>query len=323
MTLSEFGAKIHPSYGETTVWGFDHGVPGPVIHATYGDPVLLRIHNHLPSVKIAQDFGLSQAAIHLHNAHTPTESDGYPEDHVNSINDPTAISPLGFKDHHYPNVYAGFVAAKDSVGNPAEALGSLWYHDHCIDFTAQNVYKGMFGPYLLFDAQNTGNETTGLRLPSGQYDVPIFFNDFLFDSQAQLVFDLFNLDGILGDRFTANGAIQPFFNVDKRRYRLRLYNPGPSRWYEFALFDGQKFLPFWQISNDGNLLPEAVQVTSVRVAVAMRVDIIVDFSKCATSRLYLVNRLEQVNGRGPTGKILTPGAPILQLNIGAPAPDYS
>ena len=60
--------------------------------------------------------------------------------------------------------------------------------------------------------------------------MPIFFNDFLLDDDRQLVFDLFNLDGILGDRFCANGAIQPFFDVDKRRYRFRLYNPGPSRW---------------------------------------------------------------------------------------------
>ena len=324
MTLSEFKVQLHPNYGPVTkVWGFDGGVPGPVIHATYGNPVLLRIHNYLPSTKMAQDFGIAEDAIHLHNAHTPTESDGFPDDYVNSINDPTTISPLGFKDHHYPNVYAGFVAANDSVGNPAEALGSLWYHDHHIDFTAQNVYKGMFGPYLLFDAQDTGDETTGLRLPGGAYDVPIMFNDFLLDNQAQLVFDLFNLDGILGDRFTANGAIQPFFNVDKRRYRLRLYNPGPSRWWEFALFDGTNFLPFWQISNDGNLLPQAVQVTSVRLSTAKRVDIIVDFSKYSASRLYLVNRLEQVNGRGPTGKILTPGTPIVQINVGNKAPDFS
>jgi FtsP/CotA-like multicopper oxidase with cupredoxin domain len=324
MTLSEFQAQLHPNFGKvTTVWGFDGGVPGPIIHATYGEPVLLRIHNHMPSVKIPQDFGIAEDAIHLHNGHTPTESDGYPLDYVNSINDPTTISPLGFKDHHYPNVYAGFAAANNSVGDCREGLGSLWYHDHHIDFTAQNVYKGMFGGYLLFDDLDTGNETTGLRLPSGQYDVPIFFNDFLLDEHAQQVFDLFNLDGILGDRFCANGAIQPVFNVDKRRYRLRLYNPGPSRWYEFALFDGTKFLPFWQISNDGNLLPQAVQTTSVRLSTAKRVDVIVDFSKYTASRLYLVNRLEQVNGRGPTGKILSPGTPIVQINVGNQAPDYS
>ena len=81
------------------------------------------------------------------------------------------------------------------------------------------------------------------------------------------------------------------------------------------MYDGTKFLPFWQITSDGNLLPQAIQVNSVRVAVAERVDIIVDFSKINASRLYLVNRLEQVNGRGPTGKVLTPGSPIMQINL--------
>jgi FtsP/CotA-like multicopper oxidase with cupredoxin domain len=153
--------------------------------------------------------------------------------------------------------------------------------------------------------------------------VPIMFSDPLFDPDCQLVFDLFNLDGILGDKVAANGVIQPTFDVDKRRYRFRLYAPGPSRWWEFALYDGKNFLPFWQISSDGNLLPQAISVNSVRLGVAERADIIVDFSKINASRVYLVNRLEQVNGRGPTGKILTPGTPIVQLNIGRAAPDYS
>ncbi len=321
--LQEAQAQLHPNYGPTTIWGFDGRYPGPLLQATIGEPVLLRIHNRLPSVKKPVDFGIAEFATHLHNAHTPSESDGFPTDTVNSVNDPNSVNPGGFKDYHYLSAYPGFSASPSSVGDSREGLGSLWYHDHHIDFTAQNVYKGMAGPYVIHDELDTGDETTGLRLPSGAYDVPIFFNDFLFDRHFQLVFDLFNLDGILGDRFTANGAIQPFFDVDKRRYRLRLYNPGPSRWTEFSLFDGKSFLPFWQISNDGNLLPQAVRVTSVRLPVAARVDIIVDFSKYAASRLYLVNRLEQVNGRGPTGKILTPGIPYLQFNIGTAAPDHS
>ncbi len=147
--------------------------------------------------------------------------------------------------------------------------------------------------------------------------MPIFFSDALFDQDYQLVFDLFDLDGILGDKYLANGAIQPYLNVDKRRYRFRLYNPGPSRWWEFALYDGTNFLPFWQISTDGNLLPNAVQVSSVRLGVAERADIIVDFGNISAQRLYIVNRLEQVNGRGPTGKILAPGTAVVQINIGS------
>jgi FtsP/CotA-like multicopper oxidase with cupredoxin domain len=181
----------------------------------------------------------------------------------------------------------------------------------------------------LFDDVDTGDETTGLRLPSGDYDVPIVFYDVAFDPDYQPVFDLFNTDGILGDKFSANGIIQPKFSVKQRRYRLRLLNIGPSRWYEFWLSDGKNLItkPFWQISSDGNLLPHPIQVDSVRLAVAERVDIIVDFQTLRSlgPQLFLVNRLEQVNGRGPTGKLLpiSQATQIIRFDIGDPAPDAS
>jgi FtsP/CotA-like multicopper oxidase with cupredoxin domain len=319
LTMAETQLKLHPDLGPTTYWAFDGVVPGPLIQAKYGEPVLVRYHNHLPSVNVKQAYGIAEMTTHLHNGHTPSESDGNPVNYFNSINDPNAINPHGFKDQHYPNVLAGFTDPQfGSGGNPAEALSSLWYHDHHLDFTAQNVYKGMFGCYNLFDKADSG-DGTGLGLPYGKYDVPIFFHDVLLDSSCQTVFDLFNLDGILGDRFMANGVIQPHFEVDKCRYRFRLYAPGPSRWWDWSLWDGVNFQPFWQISTDGNLLPNAVKVNSVRIAVAERVDIIVDFGeifkRTGAKRLYFVNRAEQVNGRGPTGKTLTPGTPVLQINL--------
>jgi FtsP/CotA-like multicopper oxidase with cupredoxin domain len=321
--MAETQIKLHPDYSPSTYWAFDGLLPGPLIQAKYGEPVLVRFHNHLPSVNVPQAFAIAEMTTHLHNGHTPSESDGNPVNYFNSINDtgpldPTTglpVNPHGFKDQHYPNVLAGFTDPQFGPGgNPNEALGSLWYHDHHLDFTAQNVYKGMFGCYNLFDPLDSG-DGTGLRLPHGEFDVPIFFHDILLDKGCQPVFDLFDLDGILGDRFAANGAIQPFFNVKKARYRFRIYAPGPSRWWEWSLWDGTNFFPFWQISTDGNLLPNAVQVSSVRIAVAERVDIIVDFSKFKGSRLYFVNRAEQVNGRGPTGKTLSPGTPVLQINV--------
>jgi FtsP/CotA-like multicopper oxidase with cupredoxin domain len=355
----------NPNFGSTTIWGFSAtldgppSAPGPLIHATYGEPVLVRFQNSLPSVNIPAPggFGIAEITTHLHNGHTPTESDGNPVDFFNSSFDagpqqldpatgqpilvdgkPVRSNPFGFKDQFYPNVYAGYTntktnpnpvvpAASNSIATPAgdktEALSSLWYHDHHLDFTAQNVYKGMFGPYNLFDARDNGNENNanphdlnaGLGLPSGPFDIPIFFNDFVLDQDFQLVFDLFDLDGILGDTFCANGAIKPFMSVFARRYRLRLYNPGPSRWYQFALFNGTDFVPFYQVATDGNLLPQAVPVTSVRLSVAERADIVVDFSKTSAKRLYLVNILEQVNGRGPTGNLLNPGTALIQINI--------
>jgi FtsP/CotA-like multicopper oxidase with cupredoxin domain len=319
LTMQECKLQVSPDYAPTTFWGFDSIVPGPLIQAKYGEPVLVRFHNHLPSVKVPQAYGIAEITTHLHNGHTPSESDGNPVNFFNSTNDPNAVNPHGFKDQHYPNVLAGFTdPTYGPSGNPAEALSSLWYHDHHLDFTAQNVYKGMFGCYNLFDDQDTGTGH-GLGLPYGEFDIPIFFHDVLFDKYCQTVFDLFNLDGILGDRFLANGVIQPFLNVKQSRYRFRLYAPGPSRWWEWSLWDGTNFQPFWQIATDGNLLPNAVKVSSCRIAVAERIDIIVDFAeifkRTGKSRLYFVNRAEQVNARGPTGKVLTPGTPVLQVNI--------
>ena len=331
LEMREDFAQLHPDLpAKTRFFGFHDNngnlrVPGPLIRAKYGEPVLVRYKNKLPSVNTAQDFGIAEMTTHLHNGHTPSESDGNPVNFFNSINDPNAANPKGFKDQHYPNVYAGFRdPAFGPAGNPKEALGSLWYHDHHLDFTAQNVYKGMFGCYNLFDDLDTGVPGQGLNLPCGpsangdDLDCPIFFHDAVLDAGAQLVFDLFDLDGIIGDRFLANGQIQPFLNVAPQRYRFRLYAPGPSRWWEWSLYDGKQFWPFYQIMTDGNLLPDAVQVSSVRIAVAERVDIIVDFGKmraAGVQRLYFVNRAEQVNGRGPTGNTLTPGTPVLQVNI--------
>jgi hypothetical protein len=56
-------------------------------------------------------------------------------------------------------------------------MSTLWYHDHRVDFTAQNVYKGLAGFYLLFNQFDTGDETTGFRLPSfPNFDIPMMFN---------------------------------------------------------------------------------------------------------------------------------------------------
>ena len=183
----------------------------------------------------------------------------------------------------------------------------LWYHDHRVDFTSQNTYKGLFGFYCLFNQFDTGSDQTGFRLPSfPDHDIPLAFNDKVFDPQTgQLVFDLFNLDGILGDKFLVNGVIQPFLNVEPRRYRFRLLDVGPSRFYEFFLTGNvggtgsATTNPYFLIGTDGNLIPHPIQVQSLRIGPAERVDVIIDFSKFAGKTLYLENRLLQLSGQGP------------------------
>jgi len=289
---------MSPDLPVQTIWGFDDSnghltSPGPTYAARYGVPQITRNHNALPST--TGGFGIPSVTTHLHNGHTPSESDGNPCDFYGSG---------FFCDQHYPNVLAGFASTNPPNGDINESMSTLWYHDHRVDFTSQNTYKGLLGFYLLFNQFDTGDESTGFHLPSyPQFDIPLAFADKVFDTQhGTLFFDLFNLDGILGDKFLVNGKIQPFFEVQPRRYRFRLLDTGPSRFYQFFLTDLQNpsaVNPFWVIANDGNLLPNPVQVSSVRIGVAERVDVIIDFRPFAGRTIYLENRLRQINGMGP------------------------
>ncbi len=288
-----------PDLPNQTIWAFSDGThvtsPGPTYKANYGVPQLTRNINSLPPANQNGGFGIPSVTTHLHNGHTPSESDGNPCDFYGIGN---------FCDQYYPNVLAGFNSDHAPNGDINESLSTLWYHDHRVDFTAQNTYKGLLGFYCLFNQFDTGDEGTGFHLPSfPQFDIPLAFADKVYDpSNGRLFFDLFSLDGILGDKFLVNGKIQPFFQVQPRRYRFRLLNTGPSRFYEFFLTDLNNLSaknPYFVIADDGNLLPNPVQVVSARIGVAERIDVIIDFRAFAGKTIYLENRLLQLNGQGP------------------------
>jgi FtsP/CotA-like multicopper oxidase with cupredoxin domain len=300
----EFQWQYHPDppyTGGSWSWGFQAGsfqpsTPGPTYAARYGEPVLVRRVNDLPPVGRANvTFGMPSTTSHLHNAHTASESDGNPVDWIDSGE---------FWDHHYANFPAG--------GDPLQKLTTLWYHDHRLDFTAANVYAGLAGFYFLFDEDDTGDENTGWHLPSfPKYDIPLIIQDIRFadiGGTAQVVFDAWNTDGMLGDRMTVNRRITPTFDVEPRKYRFRILNGGPSRFYELFLRaerqgSGRHEYPnFVAITGDGNFLPEPVVTESIFLGVAQRVDVILDFSSYKPGdHVYLHNLLQQLNGAGPSG----------------------
>jgi FtsP/CotA-like multicopper oxidase with cupredoxin domain len=307
--------NVSPDLPTQTLWGYNGIVPGPMIVARYGEPILVRQRNQLP-VQGNNGFGFGSVSTHLHNGHTPPESDGYPCYYFDSGK---------FYDYHYPIVYAGVKSTHIAQGGDIkEAMHTMWYHDHRIEHTAENTYKGLAGTHIQFNQFDTGDETTGFRLPSfPDYDIYMMFNDRVFDNQTGLLaFDQFNLDGILGDKFLVNGKVQPVLHVSPRRYRFRWLVSGPSRFFQLFVLDptnnGTK--PFWQLSTDGNFLEKPVQVNSCRIAVAQRVDVIVDFTGLQGKTFYLENRLEQQDGRGPTGKVLNAGQgdKVLKIVVDGP-----
>jgi FtsP/CotA-like multicopper oxidase with cupredoxin domain len=203
-------------------------------------------------------------------------------------------------------------------GDWREIQGTMWAHDHRFFFTAENVYKGNLGMINYYSGRDRGHETitsgTNLRLPSGtqlgfgnvDFDINLVISDGATDQLGQYFFDIFTTDGFLGDLPLVNFAYAPYLEVLPRKYRFRILNGSMSRFYRLAIsFNGQA-VPFKFIANDGNLVVNPIELTSLdEQGIAERYDIVVDFSQFSVDdRLYLVNRLRmRDDGRGPDGSL--------------------
>ena len=313
--------RFHPDLpvqGENAVWTYDGTFPPKLALIRYGEPLLFRNHNGLPfSITQNGGFGRHTTSTHKHNAHHGAENDGFTG---------AFFFPGQFYDYHWPIVLAGFRtinpdATDPNAGGPDdsggiikvpgdwhETMSSHWLHDHMFSFTAQNVYKGLAGMINIYSAKDRGNEVindgVNLRLPSGtarsfgnlDYDVNLMLADKAWDAQGQLAFDIFEVDGFLGDRICVNGAFKPFFEVERRKYRFRILNAAVARFFTISLSDAS---PMIQIGNDGNLLPRPVTLTQLdELGIAERYDIVIDFSRYKVNdKVWLVNLAEHENGR--------------------------
>src|SRR5712692_609501 len=103
--------SVSPDLPPQIMWGFDGIAPGPTFVARYGEPILVRNVNALPPSN--GGYGKPSVTTHLHNGHTPSESDGNPCD----------FFEIGhFYDQHYPNALAGFASTHAPTGDINEAL---------------------------------------------------------------------------------------------------------------------------------------------------------------------------------------------------------
>src|SRR4051812_35851600 len=258
--------KFHPSMPaqlETSLWTFNGTIPPKLVLGRYGEPILFRHHNELPrNVKDNNGFGRHTISTHEHNGHHGYENDGFTG---------AFFYPGQYYDYHWPIKLAGFStinadASDPKAGGPAdngginkvagdwrETMSTHWFHDHMFGFTAQNVYKGNAAMFNIYSSLDRGaediNDGVNLRLPSGQaektgkswgnldYDINLMIADKAFDARGQLAMDIFEFDGFLGDVMTVNLAYQPYFNVERRKYRFRILNGSVARFFKIALAD--------------------------------------------------------------------------------------
>jgi FtsP/CotA-like multicopper oxidase with cupredoxin domain len=316
--------KFHPgcpTQNPANVWTFNGCIPPKLVLGRYGEPILFRHHNNLPVDKTQNaGFGTHTISTHEHNGHHGAENDGFTGAY---------FYPGQFYDYHWPIVLAGFRTINPDATDPRasspddsggivkvagdwhETMSTHWFHDHMFSFTSQNVYKGNAAMFNIYSGLDRGNEAindgVNLRLPSGttnswgnlDYDVNLMLADKAWDKDGQLYFDIFNLDGFLGDCMTVNLTYRPYFEVERRKYRFRILNASVSRFFKYGLSDGSQMI---QIANDGNLLPQPVpQTVSDEQGIAERYDWIIDFSRYKVGdRVSLVNMCEHQDGKKPS-----------------------
>ena len=269
---------------KTPSLGFNGCVPGPTFRARLGEPMVIRVHNPLDI----------ESSLHHHGAHSPSHSDGHPCFYT--LHGET-------RDYYYPNCVP---RNADGSEDWSESPSTMWYHDHGNDVTAHNVAHGLAGFSIFTDPFEEDliakNILPAIDGPDGEhapYDVPMALTDQLLNLDGTISWDPLDHDGRIGNLFCVNGVVQPFMNVERRKYRLRLLGCSLARIYELRLSNNA---PMWQIGNDSWLLPKPVTVTRITLPPGKRADVIVDFSKLpAGSEIYLENIMEQTDGRKPKG----------------------
>jgi FtsP/CotA-like multicopper oxidase with cupredoxin domain len=245
-------------------------------------------------------------------------------------------------DYYYPVMDPGVLDNLRCVSTEGPELtarpSTQWYHDHLLDFTGPNAYRGQAGFVVCVDELDSGDENdpnpAALRLPSGDFDIPLALQDKRIAPDGSLVFSSFDHDGFLGDKFCVNGKVQPYLEVQRRKYRFRFLNGSNARIYRLFINDGLPFgktYPMDLIATEGGLLSRPLRGTiSLLLAMAERLEVVFDFSKLPpdTNEVFLENRLPQTNGRKPDDGLLVAGQKqnqLLQFRVKGdpPNPDKS
>ena len=223
----------------TETWGVNGSYLGPTLLAARGDEVVMRVDNRLGE----------KTTLHWHGMHLPAKADGNPH------------QPIADGDTWSPSW---------RIDQPA---ATLWYHPHPHGRTADHVYRGIAGLFLVEDARSDSNLPTDY----GVDDIPLILQDKRFNDDGTLELDapLFSSVGQLGDTILVNGTYNPHVEVRDELVRFRVLNASNGRAYDIGFDDGR---PFSLVATDGGLLPSPHTTTSIQVSPGERVEIVARFT---------------------------------------------
>ncbi|RJL35554.1 multicopper oxidase family protein [Bailinhaonella thermotolerans] len=297
----------------TEVWGYDGVFPGPTFDVRAGRPIRVRVVNRLPV----------PTSTHLHGGVTPPDSDGYPTHLVV----PSGLAGRFRPGHGGQGAHGGQAgqgghgARRPEAWRPAretfvheyplgQAAATLWYHDHRMDFTGPQVYRGLAGMFLIRDEAEDA-----LPLPRGDREIPLLICDRAFEEDGALRYPSVDPallgepgvtgahhQGVEGDVMLVNGAPWPVAEVAAVRYRLRFLNACNARRLDLRLDPPPPSgAAFTQIGGDIGLLSRPRPLDGLVLAGAERADVVVDFGAYPVgTRVVLRNRL----GAGRTREVM-------------------
>jgi bilirubin oxidase len=245
----QHGEKSFLPGTKTATLGINGDYLGPTIRVSKGDNVLFNIHNTIGET----------TTIHWHGAHIPAKMDGGP--HQKIENNAT---------------WQPFFEIK-------QLASTLWYHPHLKGKTAEHVYRGLAGMFIIDDAVSDN-----LALPRnyGVDDIPVVVQDRRIAANGEMTSQIRNeidMMGLRGEYIMVNGAITPTLDTRAQVIRLRLLNASNARIYNFGFADNREF---YQIASDGGLLEAPVAMRRLRMAPAERAEILLDLR--ADNGKYLV-----------------------------------
>jgi FtsP/CotA-like multicopper oxidase with cupredoxin domain len=237
LTLQEGQVEILSGL-ETPTWGVNGPFLGPTVRASEGDEVAINVTNELGET----------TTVHWHGMHLPAAMDGGPHQEI----DPGET----WKPHW----------------TIRQQAAPLWYHPHLMGKTAEHVYNGIAGLFIIDDANSRR-----LELPQdyGVDDIPLIIQDKIFSDSGSLRYLRDGDNGMLGDKIIINGTYNPHVDLPARKVRLRLLNGSNARRYNIGFSDSREF---HQIASDGGLLEDPVPLDRLLLSPGERAEIVVDLS---------------------------------------------
>jgi len=241
------GSMVFVPGRSTPTFGYNGDLLGPTMLMNKGEDVVINVTNELGE----------PTTTHWHGLHLPAVMDGGPHQKIENGD----------------TWQAHFTILNEAA--------TFWYHPHLMGKTAEHVYHGLAGLFIVKDPQNK------LPLPDkyGIDDIPLIIQDKIFNTDGSFNYPGTRM-GVKGDHFLVNGAVTPVFNAPAQFVRFRMLNGSNARIYNFGFSDNREF---YQIGTDGGLLEKPVPLTRLILSTGERAEILVDFTNQENSQVRLVS----------------------------------